>query len=396
VVSITEKDRLYWTAAAFGFIGVTAIGFQMRGALLPSLEESFTVSESLLGLVATAGTIGFVCTVLLTGMAAGRIDIERIARLSATVVCLSMVAMAFAPAFGVYLVTLLVRGIATGPFRALDRTILSHLYPGGRGRIFNLYALVWAVGAAVGPLVVTGALALGNWRYAYVALAICFLPVVILLWRIDLPDAVRSEEPLTRKRLRKLLKRPRIAGMGGALILSGGVEGSLFTWLPYFAARFFEPSVANLLLTAFLLAYVPGRLCYSYLVDRLSQALDLVLVLSVCLVPVYYFAIFQVRGPALFVAVAFLGFGISGLFPTLSAIGVDAAPRYSGPINAIATSTSYSGIAVFSPLVGLLASEFGIVNALALPLLSLCLFVGVVGTMWWLVANRPTAVSAAA
>lgn len=166
--------------------------------------------------------------------------------------------------------------------------------------------------------------------------------------------------------------------MGGALILSGGVEGSLFTWLPYFAAHFFEPSTANLLLTVYLLGYVPGRLFYGYLVDRLSLAIDLVLVLAVCLVPVYYLGIFHVRGPALFAAVGILGFGTSGLFPTLSAIGVNTAPQYSSPVNAIATSTSYRGIAIFSPIVGVLVSEIGLENALALPLVLLCLFVAVI------------------
>lgn len=378
VTGVTERERLYWTTAIFGFIGVTAVGFQMRGALLSSLQESFAVSQSWLGLVGTAGTVGFVCTVLVTGMAAGRIDIDRITKLSAVLVGCSIIGMAFAPAFGVYLGTLLVRGIATGPFRALDRAILSHLYPSSRGRAFNLYALVWAVGAAAGPLVVTGALALGNWRFAYLALAACFLPVILLLWRLDLPEAVGAEQPLTRGNLRRLLERPTIAGMGGALILSGGVEGSLFTWLPYFAARFFESGTANLLLTVYLFGYVPGRLFYGYLVDQLSLAIDLVLILAVCLVPVYYLAIFHVRGPTLFAAVGLLGFGISGLFPTLSAIGVNTAPQYSGPVNAIATSTSYSGIAIFAPIVGVLAGEVGLENALALPLVLLCLFVVVV------------------
>lgn len=181
MTGVTERERLYWTTAIFAFIGVTAVGFQMRGALLPSLQESFAVSQSWLGLVETAGTVGLVCMVLMTGMTADRIDIDRVTNLSAVLVGVSMAGMAFAPAFGVYLGTLLVRGIATGPFRALDRAILSHLYPGGRDRVFNLYALVWAVGAAAGPLVVTGVLTLGNWRYAYLALAACFLPVVALL-----------------------------------------------------------------------------------------------------------------------------------------------------------------------------------------------------------------------
>ena len=57
--------------------------------------------------------------------------------------------------------------------------MLSHLYPDGRSRIYNVYALVWAVGAASGPLVVTAALALGNWRFAISALPLhSYLPSI--------------------------------------------------------------------------------------------------------------------------------------------------------------------------------------------------------------------------
>ena len=83
--------------------------------------------------------------------------------------------------------------------------------------------------------------------------------------------------------------------MGIALALNGGVEGSLFTWLPYFAAQPFESSTANLLLTAYLLTYVPGRLTYSYVADRIDLSLDLVLLLVVCTIPLYYLAVFVVQ-----------------------------------------------------------------------------------------------------
>lgn len=378
MAALNERERRYWTIVIFGFIGVTAAGFQLRGALLPSLQQSFAVSESLLGLVATAGTAGFVCLVLVTGMVAGRIDIGRALRLSVVLVGVSMAGMAFAPSYGAYLAVLLTRGVATGPFRALDRALLSHLYPDGRGRIFNYYALVWALGAAAGPLIVTGALAVGSWRVAYLALAVAFLPVVVLVWRLDLPAAVTSERPLTAARLRSLLDRPAVSGMGAALVLSGGVEGTLFTWLPYFAAQMFDSGGANLVLTTYLLAYIPGRLLYGRVVDRLRSGVDLVLALSVCAVPLYYLAVYEVRGWPLFVVVGLLGFVISGIFPTLSAFGVDAAPEYSGPVNAIATSASYVGIAVVPPLVGVLIGSVGIDRALALPLSLLCAFAVVV------------------
>ena len=78
----------------------------------------------------------------------------------------------------------------------------------------------------------------------------------------------------------------------------------------------------------------------------------------------------------MFLAIGLLGFVISGLFPTLSAFGVAVVPN--GPVNALATSSSYVRIAVVSPLVGVAASVVGIEQALAIPLVLVCLTVVIV------------------
>jgi fucose permease len=369
-------NRLWWTIALFLFVGVDGVGFQMRGALLPSLEASFQVTPGLLGLVATAGTAGFVAAVLTTGAVAGRVDVRKAMLASTALVGASVFAMGFAPAFVAYLGALLVRGVATGPFRTLDRAALSHLYPGDRAKVFNRYALVWAVGATLGPVLVSGAVALGNWRYAYLGLAFAFLPVLGLLWRLDLPDSVEAEEPLTLSDVRSVLRRPAVAGMCVAVVLTGGIEGSLFTWLPYFAARRLDEGTASLVLSAFLLAYVPARLFYSVVVDRV-RSIDLVLALGILSLPALYATVYVASGRWLFVAVFALGFLISGIFPTLSAFAVDAAPEFSGPVNALATSASYGGIATVPALVGLYADWYGIRAGLGLLLLGLVAFVGV-------------------
>jgi fucose permease len=91
-------NRLWWTIALFLFVGVDGVGFQMRGALLPSLEASFQVSPGFLGLVATAGTAGFVAAVLTTGAVAGRVDVRKAMLASTALVGASVFAIVLAPA----------------------------------------------------------------------------------------------------------------------------------------------------------------------------------------------------------------------------------------------------------------------------------------------------------
>lgn len=141
-----RQDNLkIWTLALFLFASLGAAVLQMRGALLASIQQTFSVSESLLGLIAPAGTVGFSISVLATGMIAGRIDFKKflLIGVGSTSVCLFL--MSGAPSFLMFLVALFGRGIASGIFRGLDRPILSHLFPKRRGWIFNLHSSVWAV-----------------------------------------------------------------------------------------------------------------------------------------------------------------------------------------------------------------------------------------------------------
>lgn len=385
----SDRQRRLWAVAIIIFVGIDALGFQMRGALLPSLQDSFTVSTTFLGLVATAGTLGFIASVLGVGLVGGRLNARHVMFASAGVVMASAFGMALAPTFAAYLGILFIRGVATGPFRALDRAVLSHYYPDSRGRVFNLYALVWAVGAAAGPLVASGALWLGNWRYAYILLAVGFLLAFVLIVRLGNPFPTGREQPLSISKLRRVFKRPAVAGTTIGLVLSGGVEGSLFLWLPYFAGQWFAPYRANLVLFTYLLAYVPGRLLYSWLSSRVSP-IDLVITVAVGALFALVAAVTIVSGITVFPVAFCLGFCVSGIFPTLSAFGVDAAPEHSAPVNAIATSASYTGIAVFPPLVGILAAGVGIDAAMNLLLILLGGFLVVAVSTRYIVVQKET------
>lgn len=390
----STRQRRLWAAALFVFVGTEAIGFQLRGALLPSIERTFEVSPELLGLVATAGTAGFVVAVFVSGLVAGRIDIKRVMLGSVVVVALGAFATGLAPTFGVLLAALFVRGVATGPARALDRVVLSHLFPEGRSKVFNLYGFVWAVGATAGPVVVTAALALGNWRYAYALVGVGFLCSAALLVRLDLPEAVGNERTVSVAELRRVVRKPGVAGVALAVAVNGGVEGSLFTWLPYFAAQQFPESTANLVLSAFLVAFLPGRLLYSVLTDRADRPLGVLLVTLGLAIPVLLATVFLVEGLALFATVFVLGFLLSATFPTLSAVAVSAAPEYTGPVNAILNSATYGGIAVVPPLVGVLIPVVGLTTAMAVvPLLLGVVFAVTLGT--WFVTGAPVESSTA-
>ncbi len=361
------SSRRVWVVAIFLFVMGDAVATQIRGALLPSFQSSFGVSEGLLGLVAPAGTVGFVLAVLAIGFVSGRVDLRRTLLVGIAAMSVALLVMSAAPVYWLFLAVMIGQGGAAGVFRGADRPVLTHLYPSRRGRIFALYSLAWALGAVTGPVLVNAVLAVTDWRVSYVVLGLFFVPIGLLVWRADLPATTDNEQSLSLAGLRVLLHRPAVLGAVGCMTLLGGIEGIFFTWLPYYASTILPRDLANLLLSTFLLAYIPGRVLNTWIIERVEY-LPLSFGFTLAAIPVLAVVFSGIGGPPLFALVFLAGFLISGLFPTLLSFGVEASPEHSGPINAMTTGGTYMGIALAPLVVGLVAEVATIGTAMYLTL----------------------------
>ncbi|MFB9809403.1 sugar MFS transporter [Haladaptatus pallidirubidus] len=137
------------------------------------------------------------------------------------------------------------------------------------------------------------------------------------------------------------------------------MEGTLFFWLPYYASSYFQQDTANILLSTFLLAYFPGRMAYGILIDHLGE-LGLLFVGCICSLPLLYITFLRPQPAIMFASVFGLGILISGLYPTFSALGVEIAPEYSGPVNALSTAAMSIGIAIVPVIVGVITGLYSI------------------------------------
>jgi fucose permease len=358
-------QRRAWTTVLFLAIGISGVSLQARGALIPSFQTTFHVSESELGLLTPLGTIGFVGPVVVVSSLAGRLDMKRALVIGLVTTSAGLILIGRAPNYVSLLGFVALQSAALGIVRALDRPILSHLYPENRGRIFNLETMTWAVGATLGPFLVTWVLSVGEWRLTYYALGVVLLPVAAFAWRLEFPADVVSEQSLTRGDVRPLITNSTILGMGLALVLVGGIESTFFTWFTYYATGFLERSSANLALSVYLAGYVPGRLGFGLLADRVSPP-DAVLV-AAAVVAGLLVALFGTGGldRLPFFAVTFaVGLLVSGFFPLLLTWGIEVAPAYTGPVNAFALVSTQVGFFVVPATVGVLADLYSIESAM--------------------------------
>jgi FSR family fosmidomycin resistance protein-like MFS transporter len=367
-------SRRWWTLAIFAFIALEGATLQMRGAIIPVLRDNFGTSQWQLGLVAPAGTIGFLVFVAAVGAIVGRYDTQTLLLLGIAGAGVGVLVMGLVPSFGFFLVALVLRGSFRGIGRGSDRPLLSHLYPHQRGQLFGYYDMMWAVGATLGPLAVTAALWAGNWRFAYYGLGASFLPVVALIWYLPKPSVDGGDDPLTLAGLRRISRKPAVLVMAACILFSTGVEGGLFTWLTTYAQGRLPGSFVTVSLSVLLVAYIPGRFVAGSLAERfgyipLSFGLG-----SLCLLSAVYTFVLA-SGVAVLGGVFGIGLSLSGLYPTLLAYATESTPEHSAPVNAIALVVSSCGIAGVPAAMGFVIDGMGIVRAMRL------LFIPLVGLL---------------
>ncbi len=375
------ESKEQWTVSALLYLGLGAVVMQFRGAMLPNFQAEFGVSESLLGLVSPAGTIGFTVVALTTGMVAGRVDIRKFIQVGALLTAITTFLIGLAPLYSLFLAAIVLRGMAGGMPGGLTRPILGHLYPESKGRIFNIHEAVWAFGAACGPLVANLVLHFASWRFGYYLLGIGFVPVFLLMfYTADFPAEI-EEEPLTFDQFSEIIRHPVVIAVGVALFLNVGVEGGFFTWLPYYLSRTMPQSVANFALTGFIGAYVPGRLLNSYLSERFSYT-TLILFAAVIITVLLGVAFFLVGGYWQIAVIVGIGFFISTVFPNLFSLAARTYPQHSGPINGLVMTFDPLGISIFPLIMGVIADSFGVgvaMKSLIVPML------GVILTLFFLI-----------
>jgi fucose permease len=370
-----RSGRRWWTAAIFAYITLEGAGLQMRGAVIPALRRTFAVPEWQLGLVAPAGTVGYVLAVVVVGAVAGRLDTRWLLLVGIVGTGAGILVMGVAPSFGLFLAALLGRGLFTGVGRGTDRPLLSHLYPTQRGRIFGFYDMMWAVGATASPLLVAATVAAGDWRLAYYALGLAFVPVVALALWLPTPNIEGGDDPLDWPELRRITRQPAVLTMAVALFCSTGFEGGLFTWVTTYAQGRLPGSLATASLSVMLAAYIPGRFASGWLSERLGYV-RLAVGLVGLTIPAFLYTFFLADGYGLLVGLFFIGLALSGMYPTLLAYATEAVPEHSAPVNATAAVTSAAGIAVVPAAMGFVISDTGVAGAmrlLALPLALLAL-----------------------
>lgn len=351
---------------AIALVAFVSLGLPdgVLGVAWPSIRRSFDLPPAQLGVLLTSAMVGYVASSFSSGAVVTRLGIGRLLFWSSVLMVANSLAYALAPAWSVMVAAALLAGLGAGAIDAGINTFAAvHFSP----RLVTWLHASYGVGAALGPLLMSAALATSpGWRGGYAliaavlaAMAIAFL-VTRRLWDVAAPQARPPVEPAPG--LLDTLLRPRVWLNIALFFVYTGLEVSAGQWTYSLLTegRGVAPAAAGAWTAVYWSGLTAGRIVSGALAGRvpaetLLRAATLGAVASTLL-------LWRDPGMGLgLVALAALGCCLAPIYPLLIA----ETPRRIGRPHAASAigfqvAAAYLGTAAIPGAAGLLATARGL------------------------------------
>lgn len=153
-----------------GAFVVLAMPKAALGVAWPSIADDLDRSLADLGLLIAAYVAGYFISTLANGELTRRFGSGALLTAAASLGTVSLVGIALAPSWGMFLIATLLLGIAGG---LIDAGVNAHIAVGYGAKAMGFLHSGFGVGSVLGPLLLTALLALGvSWRAGFAAVAL--------------------------------------------------------------------------------------------------------------------------------------------------------------------------------------------------------------------------------
>jgi fucose permease len=333
------------------------------GVIIPEVIKEFHLSMTVGGAFHYAAMSGIAVAAFFLGYLADKLGRKRTIILGLVLFALNSYLFAVGRSFVFFIVLLTISGAAIGIFKTGALALIGDISTSTTQHTATMNAVegFFALGAIIGPAIVTHFLAVGiSWKWLYViAGSICVILIVISS-SVRYPRTTTSTEGVDLRRTVLMMKNPYALGFSAAIFLYVAVESAIYVWIPTLLAGYRSRAawMAAYAISIFFVLRAAGRFIGSWMLARLNWA---------AVVTVFSLAIF-----VCFIASAIGGVGIavflfpmSGLFmsvlyPTINSKGISCfrKPEHGAVAGVILFFTCLS--AVLGPLaMGVVSDSFG-------------------------------------
>jgi fucose permease len=300
------------------------------GNIIPRVIDEYGLTSTAAATLQSATMLGIAIGALLLGFLADRIGRQRTIILGLCLYGLSSLLVAFSGQYAVLIGLLAISGLGISVFKTAALALIGDITPSSQShtRFMNTVEGWFAVGAIVGPAVVTVLIAAGvSWTWMYVLAATICLGLIVMTTRVPNPVPRGKVERATMAQMLVVLKDPLALGFALLVALYVAVEVAIYVWMPTYLEGY-EGSHVWLqawALTVFFVLRAAGRFLGAWLLDRVSWTVGLVvmsLLIFVC------FAGALLGGLSLGVwLLPLTGLFMSIIYPTLNSKAISCFPR---------------------------------------------------------------------
>ena len=222
--------------ANFTLFGASVI---LVGAAVPEIIRDFSWSYIEIGVVLSAGSVGFFCSTFLCGLIVGHIGPQKILVGGLLLQGVGLALIGQSAALLPNLAAIVLVGLGEGGSEVATNFCLVRLEKSGRSQLMNFIHAAFTAGAVLGPLGI-GLLLERDlaWQTAFQLLGALSLVMALAFGLLSFTELRTSSEPPSLRRGLKLLRRdPLLLLLTLIILLYVGAEIGVSNWLAEYFVR---------------------------------------------------------------------------------------------------------------------------------------------------------------
>lgn len=326
----------------------------MLGTILPDLSDRFHLSPSQNGTIAFAQALGLILASLAVGPLLDNEGKKLGLILGLAFISIALFALPRSMGFRSILALLFLLGVGGGIVVTGANALVSDVGEAHRATALNLVNLFFGLGGLATPFIAANLFG-RNWVRLCHTIASLTVVTLVIQAVTKMPGPTGAGSFVLAEAV-PVLGRPLLFLVGLFLFLYVGCEVGIWNWLPrhLIAQGIPESRALNILSLGFALGLLIGRVAVLPILIRVP-ALTVTLVASMAMA-VTTFLMLRTRKPAAaFSLVLLAGISMAPVFPTTLAIVGDAFPRMTGTAIGFVITCGWTGLAVSSRIIGMIA-----------------------------------------
>ena len=326
----------------------------MLGTILPNLSDRFHLTPSQNGTIAFAQALGLIIASLAVGPLLDDEGKKIGLILGLGLISIALFALPRSPGFRSILMLIFLLGVGGGILVTGANSLVSDVSETHRAAALNLVNLFFGLGALATPFIAANLFG-RNW------VRLCYTIASLTIVTLAIQAITKMPGPTGAGRFvladaAPVLARPLLFLVGLFLFLYISCEVGIWNWLPrhLIAQGIPESRALNILSLGFALGMLIGRAGVLPVVSRVP-AVTVTLLGSIAMAVTTFFMLRTKRPGVALVLVFLAGISMAPVFPTTLAIVGDAFPRMTGTAIGFVITCGWTGLAVSSRIIGIIA-----------------------------------------